>query len=331
MAAVVAAQRLAEDRRFGCVAARIGIAAKRAQQGHKKNCCGDERGNRISRQSKDDHRPKPAMEYRFARPHRDLPKIQFHALPGKRRFDQIMIAYGRSSESHQNIGGGRAGGADMFFNCTQIIVGDAEVERLTARGLDERGNRVGIRGNDLIGANGLARTHQFVAGRENSHARAPGDCNLGEIHRGGERDVRRAKPRSGGKQNLALGEVDTLGANVTAPRHALQRFDETCFHAGIFLNQNRVAALRHRRAGENPHGFLRPKGTRKTMPGRAFADLFQLNRQLREIPGAHRVTVHGGDRLGGLSPLGGEIQSKCSSRRAFQGDDLDRAMLGNIR
>ena len=46
------------------------------------------------------------------------------------------------------------------------------------------------------------------------------------------------------------------------------------------------------------------------MPGRAFADLFQLDRQLREIAGAHRVTIHGGDRLGGLGPLGGEILAR---------------------
>ncbi len=58
---------------------------------------------------------------------------------------------------------------------------------------------------------------------------------------------------------------------------------------------------------------------------------FNLTGSLREVAGAHRVTVHGGDRVGGLGPLGGEIHSKCSSGRAFQGDDLDRAGLGNIR
>ena len=155
LAAVVAAQRLAQDRRFGCVAARIRIAAKRAQQGHKKNHSGDERGDRISRQSKDYHRPKAAMEYRFARPHRDLPKVQFHALPGERRFDEIMIAHRHAAERHQNIGARIARGLDAFVKRTQFVPSDAEVERLAARGLDERGDGEGIRGNDLIGANGL--------------------------------------------------------------------------------------------------------------------------------------------------------------------------------
>src|SRR4029077_6534729 len=134
--------------------------------------------------------------------------------------DEVMIADRGPAERHYHVGA-RARGGDAFVKRAQLVPSDAEVERSAARGLDERGNREGIRGNNLIGANGFTRLYQFVAGRENSHARAPGDRNLGTIHRGGERDVRRAKPRSGGKQNLAFGEVDALGANVAAARHAL--------------------------------------------------------------------------------------------------------------
>ena len=81
------------------------------------------------------------MDHRLSGPHRDLPKVQFHALLGERRFDEIMIADRGPSERDQEIGAGGARGVDAFFERAQLILGNAKIERLAARRLDERGDR----------------------------------------------------------------------------------------------------------------------------------------------------------------------------------------------
>jgi len=65
------------------VTPRVRIAGKRRTRGAR-NRIPARRPQRDFRAAKDDHVAKPSMDHRFSRPHRDPPKVQFHALLGER-------------------------------------------------------------------------------------------------------------------------------------------------------------------------------------------------------------------------------------------------------
>src|SRR5262245_52463956 len=143
--------------------------------------------------------------------------------------------------------------------------------------------------------------------------------------------MRGAKSLSFGQQNITSRKVDALGTDVTAARRWLQYFDESSVRARMLLNQNDISTLRHLGAGENPHRFHWPKGTRKAMASRAFANELQFRRELCGVASAHGVAVHRRDGLWRLRALCRERLGERAPRRPFQIDFLAGTVLRNVR
>src|SRR5262249_52665225 len=148
--AIVSTKRISEDCGFALIAARIRITAEGADERHKKHHSRDEGGNRISRQAKDYHFPKPAKDYGLSGAHRDLPKIELHAQPCERGPNKIVIADGCAAQRHQEIGTRCARAANAFFGRRQLILKDAKIDRLATGALNESRDGISIGRNDLI-------------------------------------------------------------------------------------------------------------------------------------------------------------------------------------
>ena len=138
--------------------------------------------------------PRRAVDQRFARPHRDTPEAEFHPLTGERRLDKVVIADGGATKRDENVRSRLTRPENSGLQRRQIVGDDAQIERDATGLLDESGNRVAVRGDDLIRANGIARLHQLVASRDDGNKRFADDGYRRVIHRGGERDLGGAKP-----------------------------------------------------------------------------------------------------------------------------------------
>ncbi len=103
----------------------------------------------------------------------------------------------------------------------------------------------------------------------------------------------RLQHRAGRQHDLARGHVFAGKSAVGAKLQAFRHGDGIAIHRHVFLHEDRVGALGHRRAGENPDGFAgfqrhvgaraggQPAADRKPGIGIGF-----------EIGVAHRVSVH---------------------------------------
>ena len=76
---------------------------------------------------------------------------------------------------------------------------------------------------------------------------------------------RAVSTRPGLEQRLALLEVEPRGADIAPGRRgAVDDAHDVVFGLGVLLDHDRVGTLRHRRAGEDAHGFARRRPRRRT-------------------------------------------------------------------
>ena len=156
-------------------------------------------------------RPEPAVHQRLARPQRDAPEAELHALPRERRLDEIVLADRGAAEGDEHVGAGILRREDALFERLEGVAGDAEIDRLAARALDERGNRIGVRGDDLVRPGRLAGQDEFVAGGEDRDARLAADGERAVTHRGGEREAPRIEPRPGSRSTSPCSKSSPAG------------------------------------------------------------------------------------------------------------------------
>ena len=93
---------------------------------------------------------------------------------------------------------------------------------------------------------------------------------------------------------------------------------------GEFLDHHGVGAFRHHAAGEDARGLARFHFAVERMAGGDFADQLQLDRRLRHVGGAHRIAVHGGDRVGRLRAQRGEVLGEHAAERVVERNRLRR-------
>ena len=121
------------------------------------------------------------------------------------------------------------------------------------------------------------------------------------VGRGGEGDVARSEAAARREHRFALGEVESARAHVFAGGDAGRKHDLGALAARLFLHDDGVGAVRHRRAGENPHRLARRDAAVEGASRRQLADHREPGRRRRGIGGAHGVAVHrriGEGRLG---------------------------------
>ncbi len=135
------------------------------------------------------------------------------------------------------------------------------------------------------------------------------------VHCRGEADVARRQPPSGPQQHVALAKIEPLAPHVAAARGAFEHPHAIAVALGVLLNDDRVGARRHRRAGKDAGGFAGADMPAEPGAGRYFGDDPQLDRDRGQILCAHRVAVHRRYRERRLRPAGGQILGQNAADR----------------
>ncbi len=152
------------------------------------------------------------------------------------------------------------------------IGGDAEIDGLGAFVAGQRPQRVAVGIDDLSGAGGRARHHQFVAGGEHRDLRPAAHGKLGIVHARGQREIAVGEADSLRQQHIALAKVDAGGADMPSRARGLGDGDAAAFGDGVFLDDDGVGAFGDHAAGKDPHGFARAKRLVERAAGRDLAD-----------------------------------------------------------
>ena len=93
-------------------------------------------------------------------------------------------------------------------------------------------------------------------------------------------------------RNVALFEVLAARADVPSS-FGFPDDDGIAVEFGILLNDDRVGAVRHRRAGEDPHRLALLDLAGEPGPGSRLPDQLQCGRKPRYVLASHGETVHG--------------------------------------
>ena len=102
-----------------------------------------------------------------------------------------------------------------------------------------------------------SRRYQFVAGRKHRDADTPAHIDVGEAERGRERNLLRPQSPARGQRDMTGRDVFSRRANIRAGLQSRGNNNPALIEAHVLLHENGVGALRHRRAGEDPHRVAR--------------------------------------------------------------------------
>ncbi len=134
----------------------------------------------------------------------------------------------------------------------------------------------------------------------------------------------RTDPCARVKWHIAGTKIEAGGADVAAGRDRLDDLDRVALALGVLLDQDRVGAFGHGRAGEDAHRFARPKRTGVALARARHADHLEPRTGFR-FRGAERVAVHRGSREGRLRQqrrhvLGQDASERLVERHGFGGE-----------
>ena len=246
---------------------------------------------------------------------------EIEAAAGETRLDEVVLADRGAAERHENVEGGAFGRGERPVEVLRRVAGDAEIDRRTARLRRHAGEREHVGGDDLVRPDRLAGQDQLVAGGEHAHMRPRPHLQAGMAHGGGERQPRRVEPLARPQQHLALAKVEPRRADEGARLHRGRDRDRVALRLRVLLDDDRVGAGRHRRAGEDAHRLARPEGEAGAASGDALAGDAQA---ARRVLAAHRPAVHGGSRKGRLRAERGEVGGERATGALGERDLLGR-------
>ena len=312
----------AQNRDAARIRAGLRLAMQRAKQGAEEQDRADHRGGRVAGQAEHDHAAELPMHQRLPRAHRDAPEAKLHAEPHQRLLDEIVVADRGAAERDEHVRVAVLGARDRRFDIGGRIARNAEVERNAARGGDEPGDREIVRRHDLRRPGRFAGRHELVAGRENRDPRPTAHRQRRMIGGGRERDVARAQPLAGAKQRLSFEEVEPRIAKIVAGSRRRPEKNAVAVALHVLLDDDRVGALRHRGAGENPHRLSGPDDARKGAARRGFADEGQRRGRVPRILGPQRITVHRRIGEGRLGPQRRDRAGEHTPVRGVERHDL---------
>ncbi len=115
--------------------------------------------------------------------------------------------------------------------------------------------------------------------------------------------------RPGREEHFAFAKIEPRSADMAAGGGRLAHRDHAIAGLGILLDEDRVGALGHRRAGEDARGFARADLAVKPFASDRRADEPQPRAGLG-VGGAHRVAIHRGGGEGRLGTPGGQRRGK---------------------
>ena len=331
LARVVLRHVAAEEGGLAAVLARARIAEQGAERGHHEEQAADDRGDRVARQPDHEHRPETPVHQGLSGAQSHPPEAELHAFRAERRLDEVVVADRGAAEGDEEIRSRRPGAAHGVPQGADIVGGDAEIDGLGAGLLTEGGEREAVRGDDLIPFGPLARPHQFVAGREHGQPRPAAHRQRGVAGAGGEREPARIEGLARSQEGVALPEVEPGPAQEPARGDRLAGGHGLAVGLGVLLDQDRVGAGRHGRAGEDTDRFAGTERPGEAVAGGAGADQAQACRDRSDVGGAHGVAVHGGGREGGLRAGGGKVGGQRPAGRTLHGHGLGLDGTGDRR
>ena len=207
-------------------------------------------------------------------------------LRSQRRLNEVMISDRSTAKRNQNIGLGRHSLIERIAQGFEPILGYPKINRDAASLPHDLCQSITVGGDDLIRPITLTGRNQFVASRENCHARQPNHFESRVIGRSGEGKRSRIEDPSRLQQQIALFEVQTGFTDIPAECDGFGDLDLAISRNGVFLDHDAVCAFRNRRACKNADSFTCIHSTGKRMPCCRLADQFQRDRHTspRRLP-----------------------------------------------
>ena len=174
--------------------------------------------------------------------------------------------------------------------------------------LDERGDGIGVRGDDLVRPGRVAGHDEFVAGGEDRDARPAADGERAVTHGGGERDAPRIEPRAGVEKRHRPAVKSSPAGRTNRPRGAasLTTTVSPSRSASSWIT-TLSAPCRQRRAGEDAHRLAGADGAAEAVARpRSCRSIVSVAGSVATSVRAHRVAIHGGGGEGRLRRAGGK-------------------------
>jgi hypothetical protein len=227
----------------------------------------------------------------------------------------VALAHAHAAGGEHHVARQRAGADEQRTHGRLGVGRDAEVDGLAAGLADERGERDRVRRDHRapgVRLGGAVERDEFVARRDDRHARPAGDRDARGAHRGEQPGDAGGDARAGGDRHAAGAHVLAGGAHVApgaagrvVARVAVVDDEHARGVAGVGARvldaHHRVGAVGHRGAGGDAHreaGADRPVAPRSLPCAAAYAVAATRSAtgppgaRAAHVGGAHRVAVH---------------------------------------
>ena len=135
---------------------------------------------------------------------------------------------------------------------------------VAAEALHQRGQAIGVRGDDLPRPGPGARLDQLIARRQDGDARRAANLQARMAGGGGKGNGRSVEQAAGAQQRVALTEVAARPADVGAGACGLAHAQRIAFTLCVFLDDHAVGALGDGGTGEDAHRFAGADCRRRT-------------------------------------------------------------------
>ncbi len=146
------------------------------------------------------------------------------------------------------------------------------------------------------------------------------------VHLCGEQQIARREALARAQQHLALAEIPAGRADEVFAAEIVNE-DIRPVSACVLLDDDQIGATRHRRAGEDTHGFPAFDRLLEWMAGSRRTDQGEMRRQALHVGAAHRIAVHGRSREGGLRERCREISGEHAAGALANGHVLSGERL----
>ena len=249
-------------------------------------------------------------------------KPSFHTRGDKRLLDEVVIADRSPAERDQHVGFNGLSASNRFVESAHRVGGDAEVDCDASAGFDNPRDSEVVRGDDLRGAKRSAGSNKLVAGRQNDGPRPPADRQIEMIGRSRQRHIAWGETPSGTNESLAVAEIESRRAQVFVRRNGSRDHDAVAVAPHVFLNNDRVGAFGHGRAGEDPRRLARPERSAEGAPGGGFADDGQCGGNNGSVRRTKRIAIHRRIGEGRLGAQREDVAGEHAAMRIMERDPL---------
>ena len=241
----------------------------------------------------------------------------------ERLLHEVVVADRGAAERHQHVGHRAPRAAHGRSERADLVGRDAKIDRRRRRTPRRRPATAKLFEATICDGPGVppgATSSSPVARIATRARRRTGSMSV--VRRRGQRDVARREAPAGGDQGLALrGSRGPPRAGCRPAARGGREPDPVALALHVLLNDDRVGALGHRRAGEDAHRLPGPTTPSNARPAADSPITSGQGRLGRRIGGAQRIAVHGGI---GERRLGAQRRDVAREHAAVGGFERER-------